>query len=213
MRTSGHLLLAGIVAVLVVTAGCIGVLTGSEPAVFQASEAGVSQEALSSTDFQLADQQSPWVNQTVTVAGQDRDVRVQSHVTRYEIPPQVSVTGGVTYGQFAVASTPQASVAGQAFNPVGDMSYREMLQRFSGDSGSLQDVERVDSRELTVLGSSTEVVRFSGTATYQGQEVPVYVEVTRVQDDGDFVVAVGGYPQEAEDVRPQVRTMFESIQH
>lgn len=213
MPQSRDLLLAAAVASLVVTAGCIGVLTGSEPAVFQASEAGVSQEAVSQTDFELRGEQSPWMNQTVTVAGQEREVRVQNHVQNYEIPASVDLTGGVTYGLFVVASTPEASVAGQAMNPIGRMSHREMVEQLAADSGNLRDVQRESSRELTVLGSSAEVVRFSAVTEQSGQEVPVYVEVTRVQDDGDFVVGIGAYPQEADDVQPQVETMFESIQH
>ena len=93
------------------------------------------------------------------------------------------------------------------------MSYVEMLDQFRGGTFELRDIQRADSKQLTVLGSSTEVVRFSATATYQGQEFPVYLEVTRVEHDGDFVVAVGGYRQEADDVAPKVQTMFESLQH
>lgn len=212
MSLNRVLLLAAVTSLLI-TAGCIGVLTGSEPAVFQASEAGVSQEAISGTDFELREEQSPWMNQTVTVAGQEREVRVQNHVKNYEIPASVDLSGGVTYGLFVVASTPEASVAGQAMNPIGRMSHREMVEQLAADSGNLRDVQRESSRELTVLGSSAEVVRFSAVAERSGQEVPVYVEVTRVQDDGDFVVGIGAYPQDSEDVPPQVETMFESIQH
>lgn len=213
MRHSRHFVLAVLVGLLVVSAGCIGVLTGSEPAVFEASEAGASEQAVSQTDFEPREDQSQWLNRTVTVAGQERDVRVLNHVQTYEIPPSVDATGGVTFGMFVVASTPEASVAGQAMNPIGRMSHQEMIQQLAADSANLRDIERESTKELTVLGESAEVVRFSAIAEQSGQEVPVYVEVTRVQDDGDFVVGIGAYPQDSADVEPQVETMFESIQH
>lgn len=47
-----------------------------------------------------------------------------------------------------------------------------------------------------------------------GQEVPVYVELTRVADGDDFVVALGVHLQEAADeVRPGVATPFEGTEH
>lgn len=214
MDASRSTVLGTMLVLLVATSGCLGVITGSEPLVLSADDAGVSDAALEATDFEHEDTRTEWVNRTVEQAGQEREIRVRNHVTTYQRPPEVDPTGGITFGAFVVASTPEASVAGQSFNPIGRMSPREMVDQFAGQSGDIRDVERVDSRTLTVLGSEAEVVRFSGVVQRSGQEVPVYVEVTRVSDDDDFVVAIGAYPQEtADEVRPGVTTLFEGIEH
>lgn len=206
--------LAGLLALLVLTTGCIGLITGSEPAVFTASEVGVSEAALSETDFQHEDTRAEWLNRTVTVAGQEREVRVQNQISTYRRPAQVDVSEGITFGYFVVAATPQAQIAGQALNPIGQMSPREMVDQLASGANNVEDVQREDERTLTVLGTDAQVVRFSGTVERGGQQIPVYVEVTRVQDGDDFVVAIGGYPQEnADAVRPGVTTLFEGIEH
>lgn len=206
--------LAGVFALLVLTTGCLGLITGSEPAVFTASEAGVSDAALSETDFQHEDTRTEWANRSVSVAGQERDVRVQNYVSTYRQPAQVDVDEGITFGYFVVAATPQAQIAGQALNPIGGMSPQQMVDQLTSGANDVNDVQREDERTLTILGSDAQVTRFSGTVERQGQQIPVYVEVTRVQDGDDFVVAIGGYPQEnADSVRPGVTTLFEGVEH
>ena len=189
-------------------------VTGSEPLVLTANEAGVSDAALSGTDFEHQETRTAWINRSVERAGQERQIRVQNHVSTYQRPPAVDPAGGITLGVFVVASTPKASVAGQSFNPVGQMSHERMMEQFVGQSADVRDVQREDSRTLTVLGAEAVVARFSGVVQRSGQEVPVYVEVTRVDDGDDFVVALGVYPQEtADEVRPGVTTLFEGIEH
>lgn len=213
MDASRNTILGGLIALLVLTSGCLGVLTGSEPLVLSADEAGVTDAALSETDFQHENTQSTWINETVEQAGQEREIRVQNHVATYRRPAAIDVDG-VTFGMFVVASTPKVSIAGQAFNPIGQMSSQEMLERFTGESSDIQEIQRVDSRTLSILGSDAEITRFSGVVQRSGQEVPVYIEVTRVSDGDDFVVALGVYPQATEDeVRPGVTTLFEGIDH
>lgn len=204
---------AGLVALLVLTAGCLGVLTGSEPFVATASDVGVSDSALSSTDFEAGETQTSWLNRTVDVAGQEREVRIRNHVATYQLPVSVSPDGAVRFGLFSVVSTPSVSIAGQALNPIGRMSHRDLVERVAAESGDVRDVQQEGSRELTVLGSAAEVTRFSATVERSGQEIPVYVEVTRVQDGDDYVVGVGVYPRESTDVRPQVETLFTNIEH
>lgn len=206
-------LLGAVVCLFVLTSGCAGVLAGNEPAVFTAAPVDVSDEAAESTDFEHQETETAWLNRSVEVAGQEREVRVKNHVTMYEIPASVSADGAVTFGLFTAVSTPQASIAGQAMNPIGKMSHDDLVEQAASRSEEIEDVERVDDRTVTILDAEAEVVRFSGVVRRSGHEIPVYIEVTRIEHDGDFVLAVGAYPQESEDVPPQVETMFESIQH
>lgn len=202
-----------LLALAVVTSGCIGVLTGSEPAVFEASDAAVSDAALSETDFQPEEDRVEWANQSVEVAGQSREVRVKNHFATYQRPVALAGADDVTFGVFVVVSTPQASIAGQALNPLGRMDYRQLVDQVAQQSGSLSGVQREGTRTVTILGSDAEVARFSAVAERQGQEVPVYVEVTRVRHDGDFVVAIGVYPQDSEEMQSQVTAMFDGLEH
>lgn len=202
-----------VLALAVLSAGCLGVLTGSEPAIFTASEAGVSESALDGTGFEAEQTETRWDNRTVEVAGQEREVRVQSHVATYRNSVSVG-DDGLTFGVFAVVATPQASVAGQAMNPIGRMEPRDLVEQVAqGSNGGFSDVQREGTRTTTVLGTETDLVRFSAVAERQGQEVPVYIEVTRVRHEGDFVVAIGVYPQDSAEMESQVETLFDGLKH
>lgn len=208
-RVSG----TGLVVLLVLTAGCLGVLTGSEPFVATASEVAVSDAALSDTDFEAGETRTAWLNETVEAAGQERDVRIRNYVATYQLPFSVGTDGSVQFGLFSVFSTPKVSVAGQGLNPIGRMPHRQLVEQVAGESGEVRDVQEEGTRELTVLGSTAEVTRFSAIAERSGQEFPVYIEVTRVEDGEDYVIGVGVYPQESTDVGPQVETLFTGIEH
>lgn len=208
-RVSG----TGLVVLLVLTAGCLGVLTGSEPFVATASEVAVSDAALSDTDFEAGETRTAWLNETVEAAGQERDVRIRNYVATYQLPFSVGTDGSVQFGLFSVFSTPKVSVAGQGLNPIGRMPHRQLVEQVAGESGEVRDVQEEGTRELTVLGSTAEVTRFSAIAQRSGQEFPVYIEVTRVEDGEDYVIGVGVYPQESTDVGPQVETLFTGIEH
>lgn len=205
--------LGALLCLLVLTSGCIGVLTGSEPFVATASEVGVSQTALGETDFQHEDTQTAWINETMEAAGQEREVRIRNYVSIYQIPPSVGMDGSVTFGLFTAASTPQVAIAGQGLNPVGRMSHQQLIEQIAGGSGEIRDVQGAGERTQTVLGSDAQVTRFSAIAERSGQEVPVFIEVTRVQEDDDYVIAVGVYPQESDDVEAQVETLLGAIEH
>lgn len=202
-----------LLALAILTSGCVGVLTGSEPAVFEASDATVSDSALSETDFQPQEDRVEWANRSVEVAGQSREVRVKNHFATYKRSVALAGPDDVTFGFFALISSPQASIAGQALNPLGRMDPRQLVEQVAKQSGSLSDVQRQGTRSVSILGSDAEVVRFSAIAERQGQEVPVYVEVTRIGDDGDFVIAIGVYPQDSDEMQSQVTTMFRGIEH
>lgn len=214
MDVSRRSLLGGALVLVVLTSGCLGFLTGSEPLVLTAEDANVADAALSQTEFELQETRSAWVNRTVQQAGQEREIRVRNHVSVYRRPVAMDVESGLTFGFFVVVSTPKASVAGQALNPIGQTSHEQLIGQLAGQSGDISEIEREDSRSLTVLGSDADVVRFSGIVERSGQEVPVYIEVARVEDGDDFVVGIGAYPQgTADQVRPGITTLFEGIEH
>jgi hypothetical protein len=115
---------------------------------------------------------------------------------------------------FRLVSTPAVEVAGQSYNPVGDYS-NDRLARFAAEqSGSLSaaGLERVSSRRVLVLGTETTVTKYATTTTIGGQEVDVFVHVTKVRDGDDYVVAIGVYPR-AVDQESEVLTLLRSVEH
>jgi hypothetical protein len=202
-------------AVLSTTAGC-GFILGTEALSFAATPATVSDAALDDTGYERADVRAQQVNRTFEVAGQSREVQVTNQLARYERDVDLSVVGlgRQRAGVFVAFSTPQVEIAGQTFNPLAEMSNRELLAQFESSYSGLSVGERVDSRQVTMLGETTAMERFEGQATLAGSEVPVYVEVvTRVRHDGDFVVALAVYPQALNGERDTVVRLVEGVEH
>jgi len=203
------------VGLMMVTAGC-GFLLGNEALSFEASAATVSEDARSDTGYERTGLRSQTVNRTYEVADQTREVEVTNEIAQYERGVDLSGLGmgSQRAAVFAVFSTPQVEVAGQTFNPIEDMSTRDLLDRFESGYEGLSVGEQVDSRGVSALGEETTLEKYEGTATLAGQEIPVYVHVTEpVRHDGDFVVALAVYPQVLDGEEENVVALVEDIEH
>lgn len=199
-------------AAAMVLAGC-GFVTGDEALEFDASPATVSEDALSDTGYEQASLDRQVVTRNFSAAGQERTVQVTNQLARYERAVDLGPLGSQRGAVFVALASPEVSVAGQTFNPIGDMSEREILAQFESEYEGITVGDRVDNRTVSVLGESTAVERFEGTARLAGQDVDVYIEATRVQHEGDFVVAVGIYPQRLDGERENVRTLLRGLEH
>jgi hypothetical protein len=83
-------------------------------------------------------------------------------------------------------------------------------QQYSG----LGDIERVGRQNVTIQGTETTVTKFSATADIEGQEVDVFVHVTKYRDGDDFIIAVGVYPQQLDSQEESnVLSMMRAIEH
>lgn len=202
-----------VLSLLLVTSGCLGAVMGDGPLEFTASEGTVDDAALEETDYELVEQRSVELNRTVELEGIERDVHATNHVATYA--RSMELPGGETEQAafFAVATTPQASVGGQAMNPVGQMSERKLVAELTERSDEFGDLEEVDSRTTTVLGQSTEVVKYETTVQVEGMEVDAFVHVTRVEHGDDYVVAVGAYPKQFDDEEDAFFTLLENVEH
>lgn len=200
------------VAALLVTSGCLGVITGSEPLTGEASPATVAEGTLADSGYELTAQEEQVLEREVTVAGQTRQVVARNKLTRYErtfdLPGGVSASAGV----FATVTTPAFSVAGQALNPVGELSNRQLVQRVGSSYEGLTVGEPVDNRSVSTLGSTMELTKFEGAATIGGIDVDVYVHVGSVRDGEDFVVVAAVYPQFVDDEDTVLR-FVRNIEH
>ncbi|APW98996.1 hypothetical protein CHINAEXTREME_14970 [Halobiforma lacisalsi AJ5] len=127
-------------------------------------------------------------------------------------------TDGVEAGVFGLLTTPEVSVAGENFNPVGDMSRAEIAERVQDRYGELEvGDDPVDRRSVTVLDDTTTVETFEGEATLREISVDAVVEVARPDRGGDHLVIVGVYPDETGFDRgaeaERIDTLIEAIEH
>lgn len=206
-------MLGGVAAALTATAGCVGVLTGDEPLEFTAEPATVSASALDSTGYELDAEESPTIDEEFTVAGQTREVTVTNRLTSYVKSVDFGPVGSIEAAMFAVFSTPQIEIASKTFNPIGEMSNRQLLEQMASQYDGLTIGDSVDTRDVSMLGQTVTVERYEATTTYQDQEVPIYLLLTRVQHDEDFVVTVGGYPRRVSGEESNVYTLIENVEH
>lgn len=204
MSTGAVLRTAAVVA-LVLTASCVGVVTGDR-LEFTADEVTVSEDAVAASGFEFAGADSVELSETVAVAGIEREVHLTSYVETYTRDYQ-----GEPLAHAVVMATPQVSVLGQGANPLGLVDRDELVREVVGRTEGVDDLRRVGEREIRVLGQDVTVTKFEATAEQDGEEQQVYVHLLRFDHEGDYVIAVAMYPTELADVEPDVFTLFEGI--
>ncbi len=207
-RTIASVLLAA----LIVTSGCVGFLTGSEALEFSASKATPSDRALSDTGYEEVGVEEQTVNETVSAAGQEREVEVTNWMAQYDRSVDLGTLGSQRAAVFVAFATPQVEVAGKTFNPVGDMSNRELLRQLQSRYDGLQVGAQVGNDSVTALGEERAVETYEGQAGFQGATADVYVHVTTFEHDGDFVIAVAVYPQQLDGEQERVYALIGGLE-
>lgn len=197
-------------AALVALAGC-GALTGDLS--FSASPATVGDAALDDTGYEEANVSEQTVTREFSAAGQSRNVTVTNHVAMYERSVDVPVVGSQRAAVFGAFASPEVSVLGQSFNPVEDYSDRELVALAQQQYSGLTVGDEVGTRSVSTLGDSANVTKFDGEAAIAGSTVDVYVHVTKVKHDGDFVVAVAVYPQALDGEQETVDDLLAGLEH
>lgn len=189
-------------------AGCTALTGGSLS--FESDPAGVSSSTRSETGYEQADQRSTSLERTF--AGQD--VTVTNWITQYQKSVELGGAIEAKLGVFVAFTTPAVKIAGQGpFNPVGNVSTSELVKRLQGQYASMQDVEKVGSSSVGILGSSTNVDKFSATTTFEGQEIDLYLHIAKRQHEKDFVIPVGIYPQRLDGEESNVTAMMKALRH
>ena len=199
------------VALVATTAGC-GFITGSESLAFESESAAVDEATLSETGYEQTLQENQTVSRNFTVAGQTRQVEVTNHLSQYERSVELGPLGDLQAAVFATFTSPEVEIASRSFNPISEMSNRELLSRFTSEYDGLSVGEQVENRTHTVLGTETGVEKYEGTADLGGQSVDVYIHVTTVEHDGDYVVALGVYPQQLPGEEENVFAMLNGLE-
>jgi len=199
---------------LAATSGCLGVLTGEEAFEESASPVRASDGASQETEYELDSVEPMEVEETREVAGQERTVIAKNWVATYQKTLDHPVLGETQTGVFAAVSTPAFEIAGQTLSPVNDYSNKRLVTLLASNYEQLEVNEEVATNTHSALGSSFEVSKFDATATFNGQEIDIFVHVGSLRDGEDFVIPVGIYPQEREDnEEPNIVTLVESVEH
>jgi hypothetical protein len=194
------------------TAGC-GFLTGSEPLSFSATPATVADRTLSDSPYEEASVTDQVVTREFSAAGQTREVEVTNQLARYERRVDLGPLGSERAAVFVAFASPEVTVASKSFNPIEDMSETGILRQFESQYESVSVGERVGERTVSVLGQSTTVTKFEGTATLSGTQVDVYLHVAKLKHAGDYVVDVAIYPRRLADEQERVDTLLEGLEH
>ncbi|WP_313691353.1 DUF6517 family protein [Halorarum halobium] len=206
---------AGMIGVASASAGCLGVLTGSQPAEFASGTATVSGSALEETGYESVGVESLEVDRTISVAGQERRVIVTNRLAQYD--KSVDLPTGDSYrgALFALLATPAVEVLGRSVNPVAELGTGELARRVLSQYEGFGSLDEEGTETVSILGTDTEVGLFLTEAEVTSDvttEVRIHVaEAVRVEDD--FVVAVGAYPTLMSEEGDAVGTLMESVEH
>lgn len=212
MRMTRQVAAAVVVALAVVSAGCVGVLTGSEAFERTASPATVADGALDSTGYELAAQETVALNRTITVAGQSREVRATNQLTQYQKTLDLGPLGEQNAAVFATFTTPAFEIAGQPLNPIGEMSHRQLVGQLQSQYSDIRIGETVDTRTVTGLGEQTEVSTFAATGDFKGTTIDLRVHVTTIRHGDDYVVAFAVHPKRLDETR-NVDALLRDLDH
>jgi len=209
-RAFGGLVSGAIVA----GSGCLGFILGDEAQEFEASPVTASDASLEETEYEQANDdetRKQEVSRTFSAADQEREVVAVNYMSEYE--RSVSFLGMEQRAAVFVAfSTPQVDILGKTFNPIEEMSNRELIQQVQGRYEGMEVGDEVETADVDTLGETVEVSKFEGQADLDGTSVDVYIHIGQVKHDGDFVVPIGVYPQDV-DQEANVVTLIEDLKH
>ena len=197
-----------LLAVLVLTAGCSGFL--GENQSFEASEATVSDDALSETGYESTGQNEYQFEETF---GNDTEVSITSRISGYD------KEYGNGSGYFIALSSPKSDIAGLGdVNPIGDYDKKKLIAEAVSRSDvdvevDEDDIESVDNATVTVLDTEATVSTYNATVDRSGSAREMRIRTTRIEHGDDHVVAVGVYPETADAGRSDITTLIEGIEH
>lgn len=177
-------------ALLVVLAGCSGTLVE-----FTASPATIPDAAVESHGYVHGNTTSVPITYRIGPPGVSQDVTAETWVSGYSRTTAENQTA-----VFLLYSSPDIEVANTSVNPLLQLSNRELvgfvLERASdlrelGGIENASDLREVGVRNVTMLGSPTQLVSYAGTAEVEGQRVAIVANVAVVEHGDDVVVALG----------------------
>ncbi|MDG5759365.1 DUF6517 family protein [Natronococcus sp. A-GB1] len=207
---------AAAVGGVTVSAGCLDDFL-EDATTFSATPAVVAESATDDTGYEY--QGTEEIVSTESVAGQE--IEVTSYGSEYTrtIDLPLDIFGGeIEAGVFAVISTPQVSVAGEEFNPVGEMENEELVQEIQTQYEELRIEESVGERSVSALEETITLETFEGEAVLHGEHgIDILLDIAQLEHDDDYLVIVGVYP-DLEDFpidseRDRIDAMVQGLEH
>ncbi|WP_224335775.1 DUF6517 family protein [Haloprofundus halobius] len=198
---------------LVASSGCLGFVTGEESLSFESDPALAEESVAEETGYELDGTEAKTITREFSAAGQTRNVEATNQISTYEKTLSMSLLGEQKLGVFAAISSPAVEIAGRTFNPLKDDSNEDLVQMLTSQYDGLSNVSEESSQTLTVLGTDTEVTKYAATSNVEGEQIDVFVHVTKVRNEDDFVIALGVYPQQLSGEESNIVSLFESVQH
>ncbi|SFR39672.1 MULTISPECIES: DUF6517 family protein [Halorubrum] len=212
----------------VAVAGCAG---GDGNYEFDAEPARIPESAYADTEFTGQEPESFTIEQEFNAAGVNAQVSATTWIARY--------INSTTQSALFVASTPNASVAGQSVNPLVRAEGADLIRRLlnqvnqQGIGGGSADIQTDDIQDRgeetrTILDEEATVSIYETTvsADVNGpnnqsgsvEDVPVLLYIATVQhqaDDADSedVIALVGLHPVGVDQSEQLLSMMEAVEH
>ncbi|MDZ7702018.1 MAG: DUF6517 family protein [Halobacteriales archaeon] len=197
-----------LLAVIVLSAGCTGLLTGSGDGLsFSAAPITVSDSAVEASGFTVVSQESFSFERSIEAAGQSRSVGLNAHMVNLQRD-----VGAATPARVVVVSAPNIEVLGQQISIAERVGPMTLVDQAGASTGNLERGQKLREHQLSILGSSRTVEVFSGSAVEDGQEAKVLVFSGTFSHEGDSVVVFGVTPQSASDSEDNVLTAIEGIE-
>ncbi|AGB37515.1 DUF6517 family protein [Natronococcus occultus] len=207
---------AGAVGGVGLSAGCLDDFL-DDATTFSASPAIVAESATDETGYEYEGTEE--IISTESVAGQE--VEVTSYGSEYvrTIDLPLDIFGdGVEAGVFTVITTPQVSVAGEEFNPIGEMDNEELLREMQDQYEELTIEDAVGERSVAALEDTLVLETFEGEAELHGEYgIDVLLDIAQHESGDDYLVVVGVYP-DLEDLpidseRDRIDQMVQGLEH
>lgn len=197
-------------------AGCLDFVTGSEALELEAQRGTPSDATLSESGY--GEHELGWeeFEEEVSFAGIEREIHARIWTAAYT--GEVPIAGeNVEAAVFAVLTVPSTEVLGRTLNPLDAMDDVEMIKEFAedfeGEGDGLEEIEHVETRETEILGEERDVEVFEAVTYHDGLRVELYLDVAIVDNAGDLVVVLGGFPQVVPEERENTDALMASVEH
>lgn len=176
-----------------------------------ASPAELDDETRTEVGFEHQGTEETTVTQTVTVAGEERDLSLTNYIAAYR---RIVPESDEAVASFQSFSTPSVTIGDAEANPVWELEPARLIRRFASEAqmNDMQDIREVGSPTFRALGEVRQFTMLEGTAQRQGQEVTVRLPVGKFKHDDDILILIAGYPEQFGG-RAQAQRAFEGVVH
>lgn len=203
---------------LLMTTGCLGFVTGTEPLTLESEAVAVSDSVLSATDYEPVRSKTIGIKESVSVADQTRTVKADCHLRVYAREVNLQVNGvtlpaDVAVSRFMVLSTPKAEIAGRSLNPIGEYQEDKLVQQFLREYDGIDDIQLVGNRTVQSLGEERTVSTFSATIQVtENEQISATLQVATFAHGDDYITVVAIYPSQI-DEQQRIDRLLKGLEH